>query len=298
MNKNILMTGVTSRKSQAGLSLIELMIAMTLGLILLSGIVQIFLSSKQSYSSVMNSSQILDNGRLAVQFIGSGVSKSGFWGEPTLARTYGSDSGLVADQYTGVFGESQWVFGQNNDTTNANVIDGTDELFVRFHGDDDTPMTTCNGTDVNQNQIAIERYYIRIITGTERVPSLMCESTVLDFDLSSGISTVPNPVVTNATVLMTGVENLQLQFGLRRLDDDSDNIRFFTANNVPAADWSLIESIRFSVLAVSTDEVNQSTRATGYTMLDITTPVPVDRRARRVFQQSLVTRNTKLPDSF
>lgn len=297
MKSNQLMK-MKSKTAQIGLSLIELMVAMTLGLILLGGIIQIFLSSKQSYSSVMNSSQVLDNGRLALHFMSAGISKAGFWGTPSLKRTYGADAGLIADQYTGVFEDGQWVFGRNNDSTNANVVDGTDELFIRFHGAADIAMTTCNGNDVDEDQMAIERYFIRIPGAGENLPSLVCESTILDFSALSGANTVPGTISTSSTVLMAGVENMQLQFGFRQKDDDVNNIRFLTANNVVLNDWPLIESVKLAVLATSSDEVNQVVKATGFSMLDITTAAPTDRRARRVFQQALMTRNSKVPNSF
>lgn len=283
-----------SKKSQSGLSLIELMVAMTLGLILLGGIIQIFLSSKQSYNSVMSSSQVLDNGRLALYFINGATSKAGYWGaDGTIDRTYLSDSGLVADAYTGVFPDNQWVFGENNDSTDANVLDGTDELWLRFNGDDDVPMVTCTGDDVSGSQIAVEHYYVRVLTGTETIPSLVCESTLLNFDPLSGIVTVPGTPVTNSTVVISGIENMQLQFGI--LDVlGGDNARFYTANNISTANWELVNNISISILAASDDEVAQQDRTTGYKMLDITTTAPNDRRARRVFNQSTVLRNPNI----
>lgn len=41
----------TFPKRQAGLSLVELMIAITLSLLLIAGVLQIFLSSKQTYAT-------------------------------------------------------------------------------------------------------------------------------------------------------------------------------------------------------------------------------------------------------
>ena len=65
MNTEVGMRIKTIQKSstkQAGFSLIELMIAMTLGLLLMTGVVQIFLSSKQAYTTISGSSETLDNG--------------------------------------------------------------------------------------------------------------------------------------------------------------------------------------------------------------------------------------------
>jgi type IV pilus assembly protein PilW len=56
-------------KNQSGLSLVELMISITLGLILMTGVVQIFLSSKESFSSQQGISRIQETGRLAIEFM-------------------------------------------------------------------------------------------------------------------------------------------------------------------------------------------------------------------------------------
>ena len=281
-----------SKKSQAGLSLIELMVAMTLGLILLGGIIQIFLSSKQSYNSVMSSSQVLDNGRLALHFMNGATAKAGYWGadNDVTDRNYGADTGLIADQYTGIFPENQWLFGENNDTSDANVLDGTDELWLRFSGDADVPMITCTGEAVSSTQIAIEHYFVRVLTGSEILPSLVCESTIMGFDQASGIVTVPGTPSTNSTVIISGVENMQLQFGVLN-NVGGENARFFSANNITAVNWQRVNSISVSILAASDNEVAPQDRTTGYQMLDVTTSAPNDKRARRVFNQSTVLRN-------
>lgn len=53
---------------QRGLSLVELMIAMALGLILTLGVIRIFISSKQTYTVVTSQSQAQENARVARHF--------------------------------------------------------------------------------------------------------------------------------------------------------------------------------------------------------------------------------------
>jgi type IV pilus assembly protein PilW len=63
-----------------GLSLIELMIAMTLGLILIGGVIGIYLSSKSSYRLSEGLSQVQENGRFASRFIVNDVRMAGYMG--------------------------------------------------------------------------------------------------------------------------------------------------------------------------------------------------------------------------
>lgn len=73
------MTGWPVRRS-AGFSLVELMIAMTLGLILVGGVITMYLSSKRTMHTTQASSQIQEVSRFALDRISFDVRMSGFWG--------------------------------------------------------------------------------------------------------------------------------------------------------------------------------------------------------------------------
>ncbi|MBD9653692.1 PilW family protein [Pseudomonas sp. PDM12] len=68
-------------RSQAGLSLIELMIAMALSLLLMLGVLQIFLSSKQTYTANSALSRVQESGRFAMDFITYDLRNAGYKGE-------------------------------------------------------------------------------------------------------------------------------------------------------------------------------------------------------------------------
>ena len=66
--------------SQRGLSLVELMIAMLLGLFLIGGLLQIFISSRQTYRMQEGLSRLQENGRFAIDFISRDIRMAGFLG--------------------------------------------------------------------------------------------------------------------------------------------------------------------------------------------------------------------------
>lgn len=68
------------QRRQGGLSLVELMIAMVLGLLLLAGVVEIFLSSRASYRLTDALSEVQSNGRFAVGFITHNARMAGYVG--------------------------------------------------------------------------------------------------------------------------------------------------------------------------------------------------------------------------
>lgn len=65
---------------QAGLSLIELMVSITIGLFLLVGLVSVFSTSNQAYMDLGRSSQQIENGRFAVQLLVDDIGHAGFYG--------------------------------------------------------------------------------------------------------------------------------------------------------------------------------------------------------------------------
>lgn len=65
---------------QAGLSLVELMIAITLGLVLMTGVVQIFMSSKTVFSTQQGLSRIQETGRLAIEFLSRDIRMAAYYG--------------------------------------------------------------------------------------------------------------------------------------------------------------------------------------------------------------------------
>ncbi len=66
--------------TQTGLTLIEIMIAMLLGLFLIGGVIQLFIGSKQNYRVQENISRVQENGRFALYFLNKDIRMAGFWG--------------------------------------------------------------------------------------------------------------------------------------------------------------------------------------------------------------------------
>lgn len=71
------------RLRQRGVSLIELMISMTLGLLIIIAIGYVYLGAKSSFNSQNAMATIQENARYAFEFIGSDVRMAGFNGGPT-----------------------------------------------------------------------------------------------------------------------------------------------------------------------------------------------------------------------
>ena len=74
------MNMLTLKSKSQGFTLVELMIAITIGLIILAVLSQVFVSSKQTYRVQEALSRLQENGRYAVDFMGRDIRKAGYAG--------------------------------------------------------------------------------------------------------------------------------------------------------------------------------------------------------------------------
>jgi type IV pilus assembly protein PilW len=73
-----------SRRSMVGVSMIELMIAMTLGLIVLAALVSVFANSSAARAEMERSARQIENGRYAMEILTDDLRHAGFYGEATV----------------------------------------------------------------------------------------------------------------------------------------------------------------------------------------------------------------------
>jgi type IV pilus assembly protein PilW len=137
-----------SARRQLGLSLIELMVAVVIGLILIGGLIQVYLSSKQSYNAQEQLARMQESGRFAMDLITRDLRRAGYWGGDVVALDSFDGSNPVPVPPAHACGTSnEWgrmirwrVSGLNN--TNAgydcasDYLGDTDILAVRYAGFD------------------------------------------------------------------------------------------------------------------------------------------------------------------
>lgn len=69
-----------NRRNQSGLTLVEIMVAIGISAILLTGVLQILVSSKQSYRILEATARIQENGRFAIDFMTADLRMAGYTG--------------------------------------------------------------------------------------------------------------------------------------------------------------------------------------------------------------------------
>lgn len=68
------------RSQQMGVSLIELMISVAIGLVIMAGVLQLFADMIRSSNDLENSNAQIENGRFALQVVENDLAHAGFWG--------------------------------------------------------------------------------------------------------------------------------------------------------------------------------------------------------------------------
>lgn len=90
-----LVSEISFMRKQSGLSLIELMIAITLGLILMAGVIQVFLSSRTTFATQQAISRVQETGRLATEFIARDLRMAGYMGCSSRSGAFSDTAGNV-----------------------------------------------------------------------------------------------------------------------------------------------------------------------------------------------------------
>lgn len=79
-------TFIQPQPGQRGFSLVELMVALTIGMLLMAGLTGIFVNSNRTRSEIEKANRQVENGRYAVQLMTDDLRLAGFYGEfnPTV----------------------------------------------------------------------------------------------------------------------------------------------------------------------------------------------------------------------
>jgi len=72
---------IANKFSQRGLSLIELMISITIGLLILSALTTLFVNQSRTRAELDKSNRMIDNGRYALELLSENLRLAGFYGE-------------------------------------------------------------------------------------------------------------------------------------------------------------------------------------------------------------------------
>jgi len=145
----------TSRQQQQGLTLVELMIALTLGLIVIAVVVGVFFSTSQNSRQNEALAAVQDNARFALDAIARDLAMAGYWGgvrpiDAALNIRISAAARAAAATATGTCGPA----GESPDVW---LLDLASPLAFRNHGETQLPCLVDASVQANTDVLVIRR---------------------------------------------------------------------------------------------------------------------------------------------
>jgi type IV pilus assembly protein PilW len=161
----------SSPRRHAGFSLIELMIAVVLGVIVVAGLINVLIANKQAYGLQQARNYNQENMRFALDRIGWSVRMADFWGGTKSASITGMATGgsgcntaWAETVSEGVYGyDGAAAFPISSCVNNANYVTGSDVLVVRYALPDAAGVAT--GGSVANVPVTAGKLYLQVKTG-------------------------------------------------------------------------------------------------------------------------------------
>lgn len=270
---------------QAGVGLVEIMIAMVIGLFVVGGLTQIFLSNKQGFRVQEAQSRLQENARLVSVLLSSTI------GQAEFQQNAQDDPGVVfpatlpaiagLDNYSsGV--PNNLVAGTNISTLSGTLAD-TDLITIRFQRDG--VVTDCLGSNGTSGGAATA-------AGTIAVNVYRIDSSN-ELECNNGVGATPN-----FQPLLDNVQNMQILYGEDTNQDRSVD-RYVNANDIDVNDFDNVLSAHVAMLLASDGDVKLAEERRTYNLLGTEVIMPPaaedpDRIQRRVIERVIALRNRLL----
>ena len=257
-----------------GFSLVELMVALAIGLLLLSGALGVYGNSRSTIQTTERLAGLQNSARFILDMVEPDVRAAGFWGLTNRTDFVAGRAGPGDPVSIAVINdcEANWsinldrpIEGSNDANPYAPTclfapdahVEGTDMLVVRHAADTPTPAA---GLEEGRIYIRADQSHAQIFTGTTAPGGFGPEAQ--DYELethayfvaesSDFVSTMPSlrrlalsdggvsPEIGEMEIL-AGVEDMQVQFGL---DTDGDGSVNMYVNPVVGLDATQVRAVR------------------------------------------------------
>lgn len=274
-------------RADAGFTVVEFMVAVAIGMIVSMVIGQIFVGSRQSFSSQEDSARMQESTRNASLILTRTIRMAGYRNNPAL------DPATVFPKATAAV-----IQGTNNDTvsglptqtaaytlpTGSSPAVLPDSITVRYQGSGsgtaaDGSVVNCMGTGIDFGVTTVNTFAIRPVTKSDGTlsSSLFCST--------DGGATWPA-----ANELIPDADNMQILYGV---DTDSDGgaNAFVRINDV--TDVDTIVSVRIWLLLRSPTPTFPTVQPATYSLAGVNYSYS-DRFSRRIMYTTVNLRNRTL----
>jgi type IV pilus assembly protein PilW len=325
MNKNPVFTRQPKR-SERGLSLVELMIAMAIGLLLLSAIGYIYLANRQTFRTLEDFSRVQENYRYALDQLGNEIRMAGYAGCAIVASQQQPGSPLTPvahhlAQAVGAFANQAGWPAPALYKLPAAGKPPSDVLYVTLAQSPAAPLTGLTGGSVpvsgnpaglkagdlalvsdcmtanvitvaaaGANSITPAAPLAKVYTNTAQVYPLLDRYYFIGLNAANNPSLyrLENRPGAQPEELIENVEAMELRFGV---DNNGDAVIDAYQNLAGVVNWQQVMSVRVSLVFVSNQ--NTATDVQSYTVEGVNY-TPADNRMRQVATVTYGLRN-RLP---
>ena len=215
-------------RRQAGFSLVELMVALTIGLIVVFGLTAMFINMRSTFRSQDSLAQLQDNERLAMSILTAAVQQAGYYpASPTDTREDLLPQDTAIGTSFGIMAAGQYIVGTAPGTNGA----PPETFSTRYAAKAGEDKLNCVGMNAGAGRVR-NVFWVDAVSKT-----LGCAVSVNGVFASQ-----------TATPLISGVESMRVLYGV---DTDSDgNIdayRTAAALNGAAALWSNVKAAQITL---------------------------------------------------
>jgi len=210
---------------QRGVTLIELMIAVTVAFFLIGGLLLMVQSTRNAFTTQNQLAQLQDNERLVMSFMAEIIESAGYFPSPN------NNTNTAVMPVAGVFASpGQAVYG-----TYAAAAPG-DKVSIRYGAGLNDNIFNCRGT--TNTTVANYDTFVNTFWVNNAVPA----NPVLTCTFSS------NTIAATDVPLVNGVKSLAILYGIKRsaVSTGSCADTYLNASQMLATDWNNVCSIRLT----------------------------------------------------
>ena len=315
-------------RRQAGLSLIELMISITIGILVLTAVTLVFFNTSRSRAEIERTSRQIENGRYAIELISDEVRLAGFFGElavngvtaPTAlpanqCHTAATDfKDAIPIHVQGFADGAGWVTTTSGCALSDRVA-GTDILLVRRAKTCVAGVSGCDAVDAalpyvqvslcadetTTHKVALGSTGLdlkpKACTGTAGLRQLMTTIFYVSDNNGQGVSVPTLKKIEFAaagwttTPLVEGIEKFHLEYGLDTPGDGA--VDSYTATPADVDAWRNVMTVKVWLVARNLETSPDFTDGKTYTLGSATTEtyVPNDSYRRHVYSSLIRIQN-------
>ncbi|MFK8016307.1 MAG: PilW family protein [Gammaproteobacteria bacterium] len=295
------------RQQQSGISLIELMVALTIGVVLIGGAFSVYINGRATYTLNETIARMQENANFALKYLERDIQLAGLWGTHTATGAIDGRATDVAATNNPIAGIpvdcgadwpiflARYVEGSNNEPpvwdcigdVNVDYVENSDALAVRRV--EPTPVATADlqagqvyirtslsprgqlflgnvepggfADDARNFELRAHAYYVS--------PNSLSSSDDVPVPALRRVELINGPAMRD-TDIVPGVENFQVQFGVRpAADGTAPGAVVYVNPDSDLLDTARVVSVRIWVLVRSEQpETGYQDNAT-YTMGDL-----------------------------